>query len=73
MVIGNRPQITDHLFAQGYTLSAVLANEFTEAVGALYQGALFELGLVLVLITIMVNALARLLVWRFKGSGEPGR
>jgi phosphate transport system permease protein len=73
MVIGNRPQITDHLFAQGYTLSAVLANEFTEAVGALYQGALFELGLVLVLITIVVNVLARLLVWRFKGSGEPSR
>ncbi|GAC1480961.1 MAG: phosphate ABC transporter permease subunit PstC [Candidatus Dormibacteria bacterium] len=72
MVIGNRPEITNHLFAQGYTLSAVLANEFTEAVGALYQGALFELGLVLVLITIVVNVLARLLVWRFKGNSEPG-
>lgn len=73
MVIGNRPQITDHLFAQGYTLSAVLANEFTEAVGALYQGALFEIGLVLVLITIIVNVIARLLVWRFSGGAEPAR
>ena len=72
MVIGNRPQITGHLFDQGYTLSAVLANEFTEAVGALYQGALFELGLVLVLITVLVNVIARLLVWRFKGGGAAG-
>ncbi|MDQ6710842.1 MAG: phosphate ABC transporter permease subunit PstC [Candidatus Dormibacteraeota bacterium] len=70
MVIGNDAQITSHLFAPGYTLSAVLANEFTEAVGNLYQGALFELGLVLVLITIVVNVLARLLVWRFKGARE---
>jgi len=70
MVIGNRPEINGSLFAQGYTLPSVLANEFTEAVGKLYQGALFELGLVLVLITIAVNVLARLLVWRFKGGRE---
>ncbi len=70
MVIGNNALITSHLFAPGYTLSAVLANEFTEAVGNLYQGALIELGLVLVLITIVVNVLARLLVWRFKGTRE---
>jgi phosphate transport system permease protein len=73
MVIGNRPQITDHLFAPGYTLSAVLANEFTEAVGALYQGALFELGLVLVLITVLVNVLARLLVWRLNAARGASR
>jgi phosphate transport system permease protein len=70
MVIGNRPVISASLFSSGYTLPSVLANEFTEAVGPLYQGALFYLGLVLVLITIVVNVLARLLVWRFGGS-EP--
>jgi phosphate transport system permease protein len=68
MVIGNRPQITASLYAQGYTLPSVIANEFTEAVGNLYQGALFELGLILVLITIIVNVAARILVWRFTGS-----
>jgi phosphate transport system permease protein len=65
MVIGNRPQITSSLFASGYTLPSVIANEFTEAVGDVYLGALFYLGVVLVLITIVVNVLARLLVWRF--------
>jgi phosphate transport system permease protein len=62
MVIGNRPAITAALFSAGYTMPSVLANEFTEAVGALYQGALFEIGLLLVLVTIVVNVLARLLV-----------
>jgi phosphate transport system permease protein len=70
MVIGNRPVISASLFSSGYTLPSVLANEFTEAVGPLYQGSLFYLGLVLVLITIAVNVLARLLIWRFSGS-EP--
>ena len=70
MVIGNRPAITASLFAAGYTMPSVLANEFTEAVGALYQGALFEIGLLLVLVTIAVNVLARLLVFSFRGSGE---
>jgi len=68
MVIGNRPVIAASLFSSGYTLPSVLANEFTEAVGPLYQGSLFYLGLVLVLITIAVNVLARVLVWRFSGS-----
>jgi phosphate transport system permease protein len=65
MVIGNTPQITAQLFAQGYTLASVIANELTEAVGPVYQGALFELGLVLVLITVAVNVIARLMVWQF--------
>ncbi|MDQ6713941.1 MAG: phosphate ABC transporter permease subunit PstC [Candidatus Dormibacteraeota bacterium] len=68
MVIGNRPQITASLFASGYTLPSVIANEFTEAVGDVYLGSLFYLGVVLVLITIAVNVIARLLVWRFAGS-----
>jgi len=73
MVIGNRAEISRSLFAPGYTLPSVLANEFTEAVGKIYQGALFELGLVLVLITILVNVLARVMVWRFQGGREPTR
>lgn len=72
MVIGNRPQITTSLFASGYTLPSVIANEFTEAVGDVYLGSLFYLGVVLVLITIAVNVIARLLVWRFSGSEPTG-
>ena len=62
MVIGNNPGISASLFAPGYTIAAVIANEFTEATGKVYTSALVELGLVLFLITIVVNALARLLV-----------
>jgi len=70
MVIGNTMQISGSLFASGYTLPSVIANEFTEANGNLYLGSLFYLGVVLVLITIVVNVLARLLIWRFSGSGR---
>jgi phosphate transport system permease protein len=70
MVIGNRMQIVPSLFASGYTLPSVIANEFTEATGNVYLGSLFFLGLVLVLITIAVNVIARLLVARFTRS-EP--
>jgi phosphate transport system permease protein len=62
MVIGNRPEIAKSLFAPGYTLASVIANEFTEATGDVYIHALFELGLVLMGLTIVVNLLARLLV-----------
>ena len=68
MVIGNSPAISASLFSLGYTLPSVIANEFTEAVGKVYQGALFELALVLVVITIVVNVVARVLIWRFRGS-----
>jgi phosphate transport system permease protein len=70
MVIGNTMQISASLFASGYTLPSVIANEFTEATGNVYLGSLFYLGVVLVLITIAVNVLARLLIWRFTGSGR---
>jgi phosphate transport system permease protein len=70
MVIGNTMQISNSLFASGYTLPSVIANEFTEATGTVHLAALFYLGVVLVLITIAVNVVARLLVWRFAGS-EP--
>jgi phosphate transport system permease protein len=62
MVIGNDPRIKASLFAPAYTIAAVIANEFTEATGDLYLASLIELGLVLFLITIIINALARLLI-----------
>jgi len=62
MVIGNTPQIKASLFAPGYTLASVIANEFTEATTDLYLQALFEIGLVLFAITILANLLARLLL-----------
>jgi phosphate transport system permease protein len=63
MVIGNNPMISKSLFAPGYTLASVIANEFTEATGDLYLSALIEIGLALFLVTIVVNTIARLLVW----------
>lgn len=63
MVIGNRPQISTSLFAPGYTMASVLANEFTEATSDLYLNSLIELALVLFIITIIINIFARLLVW----------
>src|SRR5258707_482390 len=63
MVIGNRPEIAKSLFAPGYTMASVLANEFTEATGDVYLSALVEIGLALFLVTIVVNALARFLLW----------
>ncbi len=62
MVIGNNPQISASLFAPGYSIAAVIANEFTEATGDLYLHALVELGLVLFLLTFILNGLARLLI-----------
>ena len=64
MVIGNRPEITASLFAPGYTMASVLANEFAEASSDLYLAALMEIGLLLFAITIIVNSIARFLVWR---------
>lgn len=63
MVIGNRPEISLSLFAPAYTMASVIANEFTEATYDLYLSALMEIGLVLLLITLIINALAKLLVW----------
>ena len=64
MVIGNRPQISASLFQPSYTLASVIANEFTEATADIYLSSLVELGLILFLVTFVVNAVARLLVWR---------
>jgi len=69
MVIGNRPDIAASLFAPGYTMASVLANEFTEATGALYLSALMEIALLLFGITILVNIAAQFLVWRVSRRG----
>ena len=66
MVIGNNPRISASLFAPQYTMSAVIANEFTEAANPLYLAALVEIGLVLFIITLIVNSLSRLLIWSMK-------
>jgi len=69
MVIGNSPQIAKSLFAPGYTLASVVANEFSEATTDTYLSALFEIGLVLLGVTVLVNALAQLLLKTFAGPG----
>src|SRR3989454_1429951 len=66
MVVGNRPEIAASLFAPGYTLASVVANEFTEATSDIYLSALFEIGLVLLGVTLLVNALAQLLLKTFE-------
>jgi phosphate transport system permease protein len=73
MVIGNDPAIHASLFSPGYAIAAILANEFTEATGDLYLQALVGLGLVLFLLTIVINALARLLIIATtrRGSAHP--
>ena len=63
MVIGNNPRASISLFAPQHTMAAVLANEFTEAADDLYLNALVEIGLVLFVVTLIVNALSRLLIW----------
>ncbi len=72
MVIGNRPEIAKSLFAPGYTLASVIANEFTEATSAMYLSALVEMALILFVLTLIVNALAGLLVWSIT-RGMPAR
>lgn len=66
MVIGNQPAIKASLFSGGYTLAAVIANQFTEATGTLYISALIEIGLILFVLALVINVFARLLIWRMK-------
>jgi phosphate transport system permease protein len=70
MVIGNNPQVSLSLFDPQYTMAAVLANEFTEAADELYLHALIEIGLVLFIITLIVNSLSRLLIWSMGRSAQ---
>lgn len=74
MVIGNRPQISLSLFEPSYTIASAIANEFTEATGDLHLSALVELGLILFLVTFVVNGIARILVWNVtRKTGGVGR
>jgi phosphate transport system permease protein len=72
MVIGNRPEIAKSLFAPGYSMASVIANEFSEATDNLYLSALIEIGLTLFVVTVVVNIFARLLVWTVT-RGVPAR
>ncbi len=72
MVIGNRPEIRTSLFEPAYTMASVLANEFTEATTEMYISALIEISLVLFIVALLVNAVARLLVWSFTRSSDAG-
>jgi phosphate transport system permease protein len=63
MVIGNNPRISASLYAAQHTMSAVIANEFTEADTDLYLSALIEIGLVLFILTVIINAISRFLIW----------
>ncbi|MBX6364247.1 MAG: phosphate ABC transporter permease subunit PstC [Gemmatimonadetes bacterium] len=70
MVIGNRPEVPRSIFHPGYTLASVLANEFAEASGDLYLASLMAIGFILLGVTVVVNALARLLVWYVARRGR---
>ncbi|HEX3572229.1 MAG TPA: phosphate ABC transporter permease subunit PstC [Acidobacteriaceae bacterium] len=72
MVIGNHPEVPKSLFAPGYTLASVIANEFAEATGDMYLSSLIEIGLALFLVTIVVNAIARGLVWAVTRGAPAG-
>jgi phosphate transport system permease protein len=73
LVIGNRAEISASLFAPSYTMASVIANEFAEATSELHLSALAEMGLVLLLVTVLLNALARLLVARVVSAPSEGR
>ena len=73
MVIGNTPRISTSLFAPQYTMSAVIANEFAEAADELYLHALIEIGLVLFVITLIVNSMSRLLIWSMSSSTQAAK
>ena len=70
MLIGNRHEMAASLFAPGYTMAAAIANEFSEAVGDMHLSALAYVAFLLFIVTVLVNAGARLLIWRVaRGSG----
>jgi phosphate transport system permease protein len=70
MVIGNAPKISLSLLSPAYTMPSVIANEFAEATSKLHSSALMEIGLILLVVTLIINALARLLIWSVsRGAG----
>lgn len=72
MLIGNRHEIAASLFAPGYTMAAVIANEFSEAATDIHFSALTYVAFVLFLVTVLVNAAARLLIWRVSRGAPSG-
>ena len=73
MVIGNTPAISASLFHPAYTMASVLANEFTEATGQTYVGVLIEIGVLLFGLSVVVNVLARVLVWSVSPTSRGAR
>jgi phosphate transport system permease protein len=73
MVIGNTPQVSASLYAPQYTMAAVIANEFTEAADELYLHALIEIGLVLFVMTLVINVISRAFIWSLSQQGRPRR
>jgi phosphate transport system permease protein len=71
MVIGNRHEISASLLAPGYTMASLIANQFSEATGDLHLSALMAIGFTLFVVTLIVNALARWLVWRVSRGPQP--
>jgi phosphate transport system permease protein len=72
MVIGNTPQISLSLLAPAYTMPSVIANEFAETTSKLHSSALMEIGLILLCVTLLVNILARLLIWSVTRGEKKG-
>ena len=72
MVIGNRHEIAASLFAPGYTMASAIANEFSEAVENIHLSALSYVALTLFVVTVLINAAARLLIWRVARGGRGG-
>ena len=73
MVIGNNPQISASLYAPQYTMAAVLANEFAEATNDLYLHALVEIGMVLFVMTLIINVISRMFIWSMGRQTRPRR
>jgi phosphate transport system permease protein len=72
MVIGNTPQISLSLLSPGYTMPSVIANEFAETTSKLHASVLMEIGLILLVVTLVINVMARLLIWSVT-RGNSGR
>ncbi len=72
MVIGNRHDIGVSVLQPAYTMAAAIANEFSEATTGMYQSALVEVGLILFVLTVVVNAIARILIWRVARGAAVG-
>ncbi|MBI1920567.1 MAG: phosphate ABC transporter permease subunit PstC [Geobacter sp.] len=72
MVIGNSPQISLSLLSPAYTMPSVIANEFAETTSKLHASALMEIGLILLVVTLVINALARLLLWSVTRGAKKG-